>query len=195
MKERGSRIRKSDKLRLDTDELRGKQSVRTTFKLREKSINLLKISAKHLGIKQKTLLDQLLEDRKALELLADDALSHYQNEDDCRPKTFVLSQNALDLTEEISSRHDIARDILVELSISRLVSYMDSLADNHDKRRQLMKEIDRYNSQLEDLLIKADSLLKKEDPFLIKAEKIMIFVKRSAEDMRKTIKNKDEFVY
>ena len=48
-------------LQIDADELKGRQSVRTTFKLPEKTINLLKISAKHLGIQQKTLLDQLID--------------------------------------------------------------------------------------------------------------------------------------
>lgn len=34
---------KERELQLDTEELRSKQSVRTTFKLREKTINLLKV--------------------------------------------------------------------------------------------------------------------------------------------------------
>lgn len=112
----------------------------------------------------------MLKDENVLELLADDALSHYRHENDCRPKTFVLSKRALGQIEEVSSRYNIARDLLVELSISRLVSYMDSLSETHEKRRKLLQEIDGYKSQLEELLEKANSMLKKEDPFLLKLE-------------------------
>ena len=53
-----NQIKKARELQIDTGELKGKQSVRTTFKLPEKIINLLKVSAKHLNIKQKTLLQK-----------------------------------------------------------------------------------------------------------------------------------------
>ena len=95
----------------------------------------------------------------------------------------------------MSSRYDIARDLLVELSISRLVSYMDSLSETHEKRRTLLLEIDGYKSQLEKLLEKAHSMLKKEDPFLYKLETITKFTRKNIGDMRKTVKSKNEFVY
>ena len=48
------------------DELRMKQSVRTTFRLPKEIINLLGLIASQLGIKQKSLLDQLIEDASLL---------------------------------------------------------------------------------------------------------------------------------
>jgi hypothetical protein len=186
---------KEQELQLDTEELRAKQSVRTTFKLPEKSINLLKVSAKHLGIKQKTLLDQLLEDEKALELLADDAVSHTRNEDECRPKTFVLSKKALDQIEDVSCSYEVPSDFLVELSVSRLASYVDSLAETHDKRRTLMKELDRYRDQLEELSVKANSILKEDDVFGIKVENLTKRTRKIVGEISKTVKDKSEFIY
>ncbi|MFO7496112.1 MAG: hypothetical protein R6X05_10835, partial [Desulfobacterales bacterium] len=42
-----------------SDDLRGRQSVRATFKLTESCINAIHIVAAHMGIKQKSLFDQL----------------------------------------------------------------------------------------------------------------------------------------
>ncbi|NNK56910.1 MAG: hypothetical protein HKP44_06320, partial [Desulfofustis sp.] len=180
---------------LDTEELRAKQSVRTTFKLPEKIINLLKISAKHLSIKQKTLLDQLLEDDKALELLAEEALSHSRNEKHCRPKTFVLSQKALDQIEEVSNTYEIPRDFLVELSVSRLSTYIDSLAQTHEKRRNFFKDLDLCREQLDNLLGNAGAELKEDDVFLIKVENLATRTRKLVSEIRKTIKDEEEFIY
>ena len=54
-------------------DLRGKQSVRATFKLTEKAIEALSIVAVHLGIKQKSLFDHLLEDTRSLSAIAKEA--------------------------------------------------------------------------------------------------------------------------
>ena len=182
-------------LQVDADELKRRQSVRTTFKLPEKSINLLKISAKHLGIKQKTLLDQLIEDEKILTLLAGDALTHSRKNDNCRPKTFVLSRNALDLLDAISGRHGIARDFLVELSIARLASYIKSLSDKHDKRRSLLKEVDEYQKLSEELLNKAKATFEQEDPFRLRLERLTKTTQRSIGEIRRMVKDAKEFIY
>ena len=186
---------KAQELQLDTGELKAKQSVRTTFKLPEKTINLLKVSAKHLNIKQKTLLDQLLEDEKALKLLAEDAVSHYRNEDLCRPKTFVLSQKALDQIEEVSCRCEVPRDFLVELSVSRLASYIDSLAETHQKRRTLFKDVDLCREQLDELLAKASAELKTDDVFLLKVENLTKRTQKLVNEIKKTVKAQSEFIY
>ena len=187
--------RREQELQLNTEELRAKQSVRTTFKLPEKTINLLKVSAKHLGIKQKTLLDQLLEDDKALELLADDALTHSRHENSCRPKTFVLSKKALEQIEYVSSSYKVPRDFLVELSVARLASYVESLAKTHDIRRALLDDLDRYREQLEELSAKACAMLKKDDVFGVKVEALTQRTQKLVAEIRKTVKDKNEFIY
>ena len=182
-------------LEIDADELKKRQSVRTTFKLPEKTINLLKISAKHLGIKQKTLLDQLIEDETILNVLAKESQTHCRNDSDCRPKTFVLSRKALDLIDVMLNRYDIARDVLVDLSITRLASYIESLSEKHDQRRSLLKEIDKYQQLLEKLSSKAKATFKQEDSFRMKLEGLTQTTQKSVGEIRKLVKDKGDFIY
>jgi hypothetical protein len=188
-------IEKDIILQVDADELKKRQSVRTTFKLPEKTINLLKLSAKHLGIKQKTLLDQLIEDETVLDILAKEAQTHCRNDDDCRPKTFVLSRKALDLIDVMLDRYGIARDILVELSITRLASYIESLSETHDQRRSLLKEMNKYQGLLEDLSSKAKVTFKEEDPFQMKLAKLTQITQKSVVEIKKLVKDKSDFNY
>jgi hypothetical protein len=89
---------------------------------------LLKLSAKHLGIQQKTLLDQLIENETILNILAREVKTDCRNDDDSRAKTFVLSKKALNLINDMLYRYDISLDILVDLSITRRFSYIESLS-------------------------------------------------------------------
>lgn len=188
-------IGKNISLQVDIDELKKRQSVRTTFKLPEKTINLLKLSAKHLGIQQKTLLDQLIEDETILKVLAKDAQTHYRNNDDCRPKTFVLSRKALGLIDEMLDQYDIARDILVELSISRLASYIESLSEKHDQRESMLKEMETYQQLLDELSGKALAAFEQEDPFRKKLERLAQTIQKSVGEFRKMVKDKRDFIY
>lgn len=60
----------TDILKLNAQLLREKQSVRATFSLPDQIIDLLKVAAKHLNVLQKSLIDQLVEERISLENLA-----------------------------------------------------------------------------------------------------------------------------
>ena len=51
-------------------DLRGRQSVRATFRLSTKAIDALSVVAVQLGIKQKSLFDHLIEDLTVLEKIA-----------------------------------------------------------------------------------------------------------------------------
>jgi uncharacterized coiled-coil DUF342 family protein len=188
-------IEKDIRLQISTDDLIKKQSVRTTFKLPEKTINLLKISAKHLGIKQKTLLNQLVEDETILNILAQEAQTHSRNDDDCRPKTFVLSRKALDLIDARLDKYDITRDILVELSIDRLASYIEPLSKKHDKRRFMLEEMDKYQEMLQGLLNKANATFEQDDSFRIKLERLAQTTQKSVAEIRKTVKDTSDFIY
>jgi len=68
-------------------DLRGRQSVRATFKLTEKAIGVLSIISVHLGIKQKSLFDHLMEDIEALRAIADNIRTEEFKRRDCIQKT------------------------------------------------------------------------------------------------------------
>ncbi len=82
-----------------TSELRGKQSVRATFKLSENAINAITTVSIHLGIKQKSLFDHLIEDMKSLEQIAREISTHDHIQRARIQKTYVLSRRTLSSLE------------------------------------------------------------------------------------------------
>ena len=77
-------------------DLRGRQSVRATFKLTSRAIETMSAVSIHLGIKQKSIFDHLVEDLKALEVIAREVHDERVNIPSRVQKTFVLSRRTLD---------------------------------------------------------------------------------------------------
>ncbi|MCK5696195.1 MAG: hypothetical protein KAH62_06310, partial [Desulfobacula sp.] len=73
-------------------DLRGKQSVRATFKLSQKAIDSIGLVAIHMGIKQKSLFDHIIEDIDALDRLAKTIQIRQFRKIHRKQKTFVLSR-------------------------------------------------------------------------------------------------------
>ena len=73
-------------------DLRGRQSVRTTFKLTPRSIDALSLLASQLGIKQKSIFDHLVDDTRALQALARDLENRAELVQERVPKTYVISR-------------------------------------------------------------------------------------------------------
>lgn len=145
-------------------ELRGRQSVRATFKLSAKAIEAIGILAVHLGIKQKSIFDHLIEDAQVLRTIAQevdhdafDALERVQ-------KTFVISRKTLISLEETATQFDTSRDALVELSIQRLIPIISREREKHEKRKNILNEIDCFLSQGLMLLEEFKADLGEEDP-------------------------------
>ena len=108
---------------LSIDSLRGKQSVRVTFKLAPETIDMLAIMASQLGIKQKTLFDQLIEQQEILESMAQlRAQQERLEQQQKRQKTYVLSQETLETLNWLAKKYKAPRNMLVEMSIRRLQS-------------------------------------------------------------------------
>lgn len=145
-------------------ELRGRQSVRATFKLSAKAIEAIGILAVHLGIKQKSIFDHLIEDAQVLRTIAQevdheafDALERVQ-------KTFVISRKTLISLEETATQFDTSRDALVELSVQRLIPIISREREKHEKRKNILNEIDYFLSQGLMLLEEFKADLGEEDP-------------------------------
>ena len=160
----GSRKRtaESRKLELTVDDLTGKQSVRATFKLTKQVIDLLAVIAGQLGIKQKSLFDQLVENASIMEKVSREALD-YSTEEERHQKTFVISRSTLLLLNKISKKKKIPRDILVEVYIKQLLPVIKTELEKHQKRKELLREMRKYQGQGEKLLKSAEDLLGKYD--------------------------------
>lgn len=153
-----------------TMDLRGRQSVRATFKLSERAIESLSLVAFHLGIKQKSLFDHLIEDVAALENLARSIRIGQFNKINRVQKTYVLSRRTLDSLESISRSHDTPRDALVEYSIQRLEAVILAEKERHEKRKLLFEEISDYFDDGRKILDRVKASLGEEDPFYVAIE-------------------------
>ena len=159
--------------RTSSADLRGRQSVRATFKLSERAIEAMSIVAVHLGIKQKSLFDHLIEDTQSLNLIAREietkrfsALSRIQ-------KTFVISRKTLSCLDETSKRLNAPRDALVEYSIQRLMPVINRERERHRTRKEILGDMTELLENGLELLQKSRSLLGEEDPVSVKFESAM----------------------
>ncbi len=175
-------MEKDDKQNLDkgisvprpsSSDLRGRQSVRATFKLTERSIDAISIVATHLGIKQKSLFDHLIDDIRSLNVIAREIQSDRFSTLNRIQKTFVLSRKTLSCLEEASKNYDAPRDALVEYSIQRLLPVIAEEREKHRKRKEILGEIDEYLKQGEKILKKSRELLGEDDPVYDRFETAM----------------------
>jgi hypothetical protein len=145
-------------------ELRGRQSVRATFRLSERAIEALSIVSYHLGIKQKSLFDHLLEDMEALNLIAERFKSEEFDQPNRMQKTFVLSRRTLSSLDKVARSFDTPRDALVEYSIQRLLPVIAKEREKHRLREEVFGDMTQYINEGEKILRKARELLGEEDP-------------------------------
>ena len=180
---------------INVDQLKGKQSVRATFRLSNQMINLLRVTANHLKVKQKSLIDELIQNWETLNQVACESQDIEQKETQRRQKTFVLSRNALKLLDEVSNKYNISRDYLVECCICRLIPLLNSEQEKHKQRRALLKDIEQYLLNSKELLERADAILEKDDRFRTKLEKIVTHTEHSVTELRKLVQDRKALQY
>lgn len=164
-------------------DLRGRQSVRATFKLSEKAIDSLSLVAIHLGIKQKSLFDHLIDDAKSLNDIAENIRLRHFNKINRIQKTFVLSRRTLDILELIAKDHDTPRDALVEYSIRKLDSVILAEKKRHEERKELFKELTIHWETGKALLARSRQSLGENDPFCQNLEKSMNGLSRNMHEL------------
>ena len=147
-----------------SSDLRGRQSVRATFKLSERAIEALSIVSVHLGIKQKSLFDHLIEDADSLSLIAQELKSFNFTRLNRVQKTFVLSRKTLLCLERAAREFEAPRDALVEYSIQRLLPVIIKEREKHLRRKEVLQDLGEYLEQGEKLLKKTKQRLGKDDP-------------------------------
>ena len=154
-------------------DLRGRQSVRATFKLSAKAIETMSIVAVHLGIKQKSLFDHLIEDAQSLKLIAREVESERFNTISRIQKTFVISRKTLSSLDETSKRFNAPRDALVEYSIQRLLPVIAREREKHRKRKEILRDMNKNMDNGLRILQKSKTLLGEDDPVFLRWESAM----------------------
>jgi uncharacterized protein (UPF0147 family) len=151
-----------------TLELRGRQSVRATFRLSEACIDAISILSAQLGIKQKSIFDHLMENAQVLKNMARELENTQFDRHQRIQKTFVISRRSLSFLDMISSEHNAPRDALVEYSVRRLLPIIARERKKHEKRKDLLAEISDHFAKGEKLLSKAEEMLGTDDPVATK---------------------------
>lgn len=159
--------------RTTTSDLRGRQSVRATFKLTGGCIDAISIVAAHLGIKQKSLFDHLVEDSRSLNAIAREIQNVRLTTQSRIQKTFVISRKSLSSLDRASKNFNASRDALVEFSVKRLLPIIAMEREKHQKRKQTLDDIARHFKEGTKLLNKIQNQLGDEDPIYHKLETVM----------------------
>ncbi|HBG19466.1 MAG TPA: hypothetical protein DDY32_09400 [Desulfobulbaceae bacterium] len=148
------------------ERLRGRQSVRTTFRLPEGVIVLLGMAAGQFGLQQKALLDQLIDNAEFMQLPDDEGEKDLQEKQPVRPKTFVLSKRSLYILEKVSRERRIPRDALVAAVIQQLMPIIRAEREKQRKRQEIYAEMVTYLRYGQNLLAKTENSLGKDDQIL-----------------------------
>ena len=151
-----------------SQDLRGRQSVRATFKLSTRAIEAMSIVSVHLGIKQKSLFDHLIEDAQSLSHIAREIESEKFRTLSRTQKTFVISRRTLSCLDEISKRFQAPRDALVEYSIQRLLPVIAQERERHRRRKEILNDMNEHLAAGMKILKKSKSLLGEDDPVFIR---------------------------
>lgn len=172
-------------------DLRGKQSVRATFKLSQKAIDSIGLVAIHMGIKQKSLFDHIIEDIDALDSLAKTIQSIQIKQFKKIPrkqKTFVLSRKTIDALEGICLTHGTPRDALVEYSIKKLESIINVEKARHEERKIILKNTIDHFSNGKTLYKQAVTTLGQDDPFCRRIAKAIFACQKTENQLIEFIK-------
>lgn len=166
-----------------TTALRGRQSVRATFRLSESCIDAISILSAQLGIKQKSVFDHLMEDDQVLKDMASELENSEFDRHKRIQKTYVVSRRSLSFLDTISSEYDAPRDALVEYSVRRLLPIIANERKKHEKRKVILGEISDHFKKGRKLLSKAEEMLGTDDPIISKLVSAMSVYKNALDEI------------
>jgi len=185
-------MKKNNERQLDTGipgsissamDLRGRQSVRATFRLSGACIDAISILSAQLGIKQKSVFDHLMEDAQILKNIAVELENSEFNRHERIQKTFVISRRSLTFLDSASRKHNAPRDALVEYSVRRLLPIIANERKKHEKRKAILAEISDHFDEGRRLLLKAEEALDRDDPIVNKLDTAMSVYKNVLDDI------------
>ena len=168
---------------MSTRALRGRQSVRATFRLSSECIEAISILSAQLGIKQKSVFDHLMEDAQVLKDMAGELENIEIGRQERIQKTFVISRRSLSFLDTISSEHDAPRDALVEYSVRRLLPIIADEKKKHVKRKAILTEVLNHFKKGSKLLAKAEEMLGTDDPIVQRFRTAMSVYKNVSDDI------------
>ena len=171
----------------NTRDLKGKQSVRATFKLSEECVSALQIVATHLRIKQKSLFDHLMEDTESLRSIGREIADRTFDHGNRIQKTVVISRRALSSLDRISQDFNVSRNALIEYSVRRLLPIISQERKKHNHHKRLMLKIESHYNNGTDLLARIRSAVGPDDPLFQRFASVVRGYANMVEEMHELI--------
>jgi len=163
--------------------LMGKQSVRATFRLTKACITAIQIVAVHLGIKQKSLFDHLIEDETSLAFIAE-KLEDIDFDDVKRiQKTYVISRRTLALLDKISKKNNASRNAIIEYSARRLLPVIVQERAKHRNRKKILENVKNHYRDGMALLDQIGEILGAEDVMYENLKSLLFGYKQKIDGM------------
>lgn len=144
--------------------LKGKQSVRTRFKLTDACIQAINIVSTQLGLKHRSLFDYLVEDTDALKTIANDIVKNDDNSAEKCLKSYIISRETLKLIDDMCEDLSISRDTLIENSVRRLLPIIEKEIENHRKRKDMLEMVKNHFKDGNTVLRKIKDRVGVDDP-------------------------------
>jgi hypothetical protein len=125
-------------------DLRGRQSVRVSFKLSPNCIDAITILGSHLRLKPKSLFDHMVQKRDILEAVAATIKTDTAEDAPRQVKAYVISRDAVLVLDEVAHIRNVPRDALVEASVMRLMPLIQKEQTRHHARKALLLRMERH---------------------------------------------------
>ncbi len=168
-------------------DLLGKKSVRATFRLHPKAVELLSVLSAQLGIKQKSLFDYLMEDKDALHATAKSRPPDTLVKQKRIQKTFVVSQRSLAVLDKVAKHAAASRNDLIEQSIQRLLPIFEKERIRHQQRTEAMSRIASHFDQGKELVGDIKAMVGKDDALYQSLDNVMETYAKAVDDMQKRV--------
>ncbi len=159
--------------RASAADLRGRQSIRVTFKLSPDCIEAINILGSHLRLKPKSLFDHMVQERQTLEAIAGKSGAADNGEPARVAKTYVISRDAGDILDEVARAREMHRDRLVEASVRHLMPLIEKEQVRHGARKTLLTRMERHLKNGRQLLEAMTSELGPGDPMSDRMRQVM----------------------
>jgi hypothetical protein len=150
--------------KMTSSALKGKQSVRTSFKLSDACIQAINIVSTQLGLKHRSLFDYLVEDTNALKAIAEDIGKIDNKQDEKNQKSYIISRETLKLIDDTCGDLNISRDTLIEHSVRRLLPIIEKEIRNHRRRKDMLEMVNKHYTDGSLVLNKIKDSVGTDDP-------------------------------
>jgi len=169
-------------------ELRGRQSIRATFKLSSRCVDAIQILGSHLRLKPKSLFDHLVQENTTLETIASEIINSPADNTSKIAKTYVISRDAAEILDTVAAKRKISRDDLVEISIGHLIPLIQKEQVRHESRKMLLKKMEDGLYREKRLLQEMISGLGESDPMCSRMQNAVSSYEKMVLEMAEFIK-------